>query len=197
MFMSRAEEQRLLVRAARGDREAAAACIRAHQHALYTYVLRLSGRPDIAEDVVQEAFVRVLANIDRFDPKYRFSTWIFTIARRVYLNMKQKRQPAYDSELVGRAGGVGAESIDHADDRMETRSRLDRALQQLTEAQREVVILFHQFDWPIALIARHLDMPEGTVKSHLHRGRDRLRELLADSSPVADSLAEQERCGRP
>lgn len=196
MFMSQAEEQRLIMRAARGDREAAAACVRAHQHALYTYILRLSGRPDIAEDVVQEAFVRVLANIDRFDPKYRFSTWIFTIARRVYLNMMQKHQPAYDSELVGQAGGVCG-SIGHADDRMETRSQLDRALQQLTEAQREAVILFHQFDWPIALIARHLDMPEGTVKSHLHRGRDRLRELLAGSSLMADSHAEQERCGRP
>lgn len=184
--MSRADEQRLIALAAQGDLEAAATCMKAHQGALYSYILRLSGRPDIAEDVVQEAFVRVFANIDRFDPRYRFSTWVFTIARRVYLNMVQKHRPAFDSDLVSRVAGARAESIDYADDRLYATSQLDRALRQLNETQREAIILFHQFDWSIALIARHLDLPQGTVKSHLHRGRRKLRELLADSSLVAD-----------
>lgn len=180
MSMSRQEEQTLIRRAAAGDREAAAICIRAHQGPVYSYILRMSGRPDIAEDVVQEAFVRALANLDRFDPRYRFSTWIFTIARRVYLNMAQKHRPAPDSEAVDRAvdASVGP---DAGAERSDLSEALDRALWQLNETQREVVILFHQFDWTIALIARHLDLPEGTVKSHLHRARRRLREILARS----------------
>lgn len=180
MSMSRQEEQALIRRAAAGDREAAAMCIRAHQGALYMYILRMSGRPDIAEDVVQEAFVRVLTNLDRFDPKYRFSTWVFTIARRVYLNMGQKHRPTPDSETVERAMDKRGRP-DAGELRSELSGTLDRALRQLNETQREIVILFHQFDWTIALIARHLDLPEGTVKSHLHRGRRRLREILADS----------------
>lgn len=178
--MDRAQESELIRRAAAGDREAAAMCIRAHQGALYSYILRMSGRADVAEDVVQEAFVRVLTNLDRFDPRYRFSTWVFTIARRVYLNMAQKHRPTPDSEAVERATDRSG-AADAGEWRSELSSTLDRALQQLSETQREVVILFHQFDWTIALIARHLDLPEGTVKSYLHRGQRRLREILADS----------------
>lgn len=178
--MDRAQENELIRRAVDGDREAAAMCIRAHQGSVYSYILRMSGRPDVAEDVVQEAFVRVLSNLDRFDPRYRFSTWVFTIARRVYLNMAQKHRPAPDSETVERAmdkrAGPEAGAL-----RSDLSGTLGGALRQLNETQREVVILFHQFDWTIALIARHLDLPEGTVKSHLHRGRRRLREILADS----------------
>lgn len=179
--MDREQENELIRRAVAGDREAAAMCIRAHQGALYSYILRMSGRPDVAEDVVQEAFVRVLTNLDRFDPRYRFSTWIFTIARRVYLNMVQKHRPASDSDTVARVADARSDEFDSADDRLWEASQLDRALRQLNETQREAVILFHQFDWSIALIAQYLDLPEGTIKSHLHRGRRRLRELLSQS----------------
>ena len=57
---------------------------------------------------------------------------------------------------------------------------LQEALMTLGEDQREIVVLFHQLDWPIALIAQHMDMPEGTIKSHLHRSRLKLRKLLAE-----------------
>ena len=103
--MTRREEQQLIERAAAGDRQAAEACIRAHQQSLFAYLLRLSGRPEMAEDLVQEAFVRVLTNLDRFDPRFRFSTWLFTIAKRLYMNACQRLKPAYDSDVVGAAAG--------------------------------------------------------------------------------------------
>lgn len=195
--MTRAEELKIIRLAATGDHDAATALIQAHQRSLFGYLLRLCGRPDVAEDVVQEAFVRAISNIDRFDPRFRFSTWLFTIARRVYLNASVRSKPAYDSELVGRHEGTAAdptrgvedgESLDHA------RDALQRALLGLSLVQREVVILFHQQDWPIWLVAQHLELPEGTVKSHLHRGRRRLRELLeaqAVTDPSAKVLIEQ------
>lgn len=188
--MDREQENELIRRAVDGDREAAAMCIRAHQGALYAYILRLSGRPEVAEDVVQEAFVRVLINLDRFDPKYRFSTWIFTIARRVYLNMVQKHRPASDSEMVARVADSRADESDIVNDRPWEASQLDRALRLLNETQREAIILFHQFDWSIALIAQYLELPEGTIKSHLHRGRRRLRELLSQGD-FRDSRQEE------
>ena len=191
--MSRQQERTLLARAARGDRDAAGECIRAHQGSVYAYILRMCGRPELAEDVVQEAFVRVLSNLDRYDPRYRFSTWLFTIARRVYLNTQQRKRATPNSDLIGRLEskpGSFAEAIDH--DRPYTNNRLDRALAQLSDIQREVIVLFHQLDWPIALIARHLDMPEGTVKSHLHRGRNRLRVLLADMNQQANKKKERQ-----
>ncbi len=187
--MLKAEEQRLIKKAARGDRDAAGAIIRAHQKSVYAYLLRMSGRPDVAEDVTQEAFVRVLMNLDRFDPRYRFSTWVFTIARRLYVNACQKHKPAFDTDIVDgwQSSPCRPERPVEGDEQSDwTRASLDDALSQLSTQQREILVLFHQMDWPIALIAKHVGMPEGTVKSHLHRGRRRMREYLNEQKMFAE-----------
>ncbi|GJM20009.1 MAG: ECF RNA polymerase sigma factor SigW [Phycisphaeraceae bacterium] len=190
--MERAAERKLIEGATKGDRDCAERLIKAHQQSVYAYMLRLSGRHDVAEDIVQEAFVRVLTNLHRFDFRYRFSTWLFTIARRLYLNAIAKHRPAYDSDIVGSARGKGAmpESSVYDDERQSVcRDALQDALNTLSTEQREIIILFHQQDWPIALIAQHLSMPEGTVKSHLHRGRKRLRGTLESTDQLARMLA--------
>lgn len=187
--MDRELEQKLIVKAAGGDRAAAAMLIRAHQGSLYTYILRMSGRPDVAEDVVQEAFVKALTHLSRFDPRFRFSTWIFTIARRVYINARAKMAPSFDTEVAGRAEARGwARRDDDADDQL--RDALQRALMTLPDEQREIVVLFHQHEWPIRLIAEQLGIPEGTVKSHLHRGRRRLRECMEQIPGLARVVEE-------
>jgi RNA polymerase sigma-70 factor, ECF subfamily len=210
--MTRTEERRLIERATAGDKVAAEALIRAHQPSLYAYLLRLSGRPDIAEDITQDAFVRVLMHLDRFEPTYRFSTWLFTIAKRLYVNAMQKHKPVYDSDAVGGWGpspGSGRSSKSgfdpndsvfgqpfspalRAEERQSHRDALSVALAELTEEQREILILFHQHDWPISVIAQHMDMPEGTIKSHLHRSRKRLRVALEERNPaVARTFTER------
>ena len=193
--MDRSEEQRVIELAAAGDRDAAARLIREHQTSLYAYILRLSGRPDVAEDVVQDAFVRVLTNLHRFDPRYRFSTWLFTIAKRLHVNACQKLKPVYDSETVGGYRGNGSEPIRPAmecEARDNARDALDRALLELSGDQREIVVLFYQHDWPIARIAEYMGMPEGTIKSHLHRGRAKMRRALerdaADDAHASEFL---------
>ena len=179
--MTRSAEQKLIQEAVRGDKVAAGKLIKAHQASLYSYLLRLSGKPDMAEDIVQDAFVRVLQHLERFDPRYRFSTWLFTIAKRLYVNANQKKKPRYDSEIVGcwqgDAEAPGAPSIEE-EVREGAKGALQFALNELKPQQREILLLFHQQDWPIALIARHMAMPEGTVKSHLHRGRQKMRRAL-------------------
>lgn len=191
--MNRAEELRLIECAAAGDRAAAERCIRAHQGSLYAYLLRMSGRPDIAEDIVQEAFVRVLTNLDRYDPRFRFSTWLFTIARRLYLNAAQRHRPTCDSEAMPywQSGAAGPDQPTVAEEvECNLRDAVQSALMELPAEQREVVILFHQLDWPIAIIAQHMDMPQGTVKSHLHRARKRMRRLLEAHEKHSRSVGE-------
>ena len=190
--VDRKTEQRVIRKAAAGDREASARLIRTHQQSLYAYMLRMCGKPEIAEDIVQEAFVRVLSNLHRFDERFRFSTWLFTIAKRLYINASAKMRPAYDTDTVGaaRSGLVGPEVLADLDERRDVQGDvLQAALAELSVEQREVLILFHQQDWSIALIAQHLDMPEGTVKSHLHRGRRRLRDLVEHRDALASKLA--------
>lgn len=180
-------ERRLIRKAQSGDGTAIDSLIRGHQDALYAFMLRMSGRPDVAEDMVQEAFVRVIRNLDRFDTRFRFSTWLFTIARRLYVNHMQKLRPSSDSDLVGEAGDRGETpggAMAKAESLNNLRSMIDDALKVLTPLQREIVLLFHQQTWPITDIALHLSMPEGTVKSHLHRARRRMQRFIS-TSPVA------------
>jgi len=193
MIIEKRTESRLIRRAKAGDGNAIEALIQAHQEALYAFMLRMSGRPDVAEDITQEAFVRVLRNIDRFDSRFRFSTWLFTIAKRLYVNSVQKLAPRYDTEMVvGRNSGGDApghhsartESIDHL------RGALEAALDDLNTQQREIVLLFHQQSWSITAISEHLEMPEGTVKSHLHRARKRMRQYITADAKMHDQCAE-------
>lgn len=191
--MNRAEERQLIERAIAGDRVAAGEFIKAHQASLYAYMLRMSGRPELAEDIVQDAFVRALTNLHRFDFKFRFSTWLFTIAKRLYVNAMQKHKPSYDSDFVSeRQGGFTppeARTID-GEVHVNAKAAIDWALAKLSEDQREIIVLFHQLDWPIVQIAEHMDMPEGTIKSHLHRGRQRMKLLLEQHEQFREHVSE-------
>ena len=194
--MTREEEQEVIRRAMRGDGEAMACLISTHKDGLYAFMLRMSGRPHIAEDIVQEAFVRVLKNIERFDSRFRFSTWLFTIAKRLYVNAMQKHRPVYDTDTVGAAGAGGgdaatAHGIATRGETLDTiRSVLDTALQCLNEQQREIILLFHQQNWPICEIGAYLDMPEGTVKSHLHRARRKMKKYIEGDDQLSASVVE-------
>lgn len=179
--MERDIERKLITRATAGDRDAAAELLRHHQPSLRAYLHRLSGRADVAEDICQEAFVRVLSNLHRFDDRFRFSTWLFTIAKRLYVNARQKHSPVFNTEALGwRQSGVDGPGVKTSDGEVagHVKDALQDALMELGEVQREIVVLFHQLDWPISTIAEHMDMPEGTVKSHLHRSRQKLRKIL-------------------
>lgn len=193
-MLERSTEIGLVRRARKGDGTAIEALIKSHQEALYAFMLRMSGRPDVAADIVQEAFVRVLKNLDRFDSRFRFSTWLFTIAKRLYVNAMQKHKPTYDSDVVGDR----QEHIEHspggaiarAESIANLRGMIDVALEKLAPLQREIILLFHQQNWPITEIAVYLDMPEGTVKSHLHRARRRMRSVI-EASPEMVRHAEE------
>lgn len=203
--MDRTEELQLIRRAKRGDREAVASLVSGHRRSLHHFLLRLTRREDLAEDIAQDAFVRVLRHIDRFDERFRFSTWLFTIARRLWINHIQKFRPIPDSETVGNreAERESDPTIERRERRAMAEAAVSRALRGLNPRQREIVELFHGRGLPIEEIANRLEIPIGTVKSHLFRGRRRMGELVADEPrfselataldlPVSTSLASSE-----
>ena len=186
---SREVEQRLLRRARRGDAAAIEELIGLFQGPLQAFLTRLGGSRELAEDLAQETFVRVLGNLDRFDDRFRFSTWLYTIGRRLWMNHLNKHRPRADSEHVEGQGGT-QEMPGTLASRLEQRTRLrrllDRALDALSGPQRDMVLLFHQQGWGIGEIARQSNLPEGTVKSHLFRARRRmLEEISRDASAIA------------
>lgn len=183
--MNAALERALIRRIVAGERSAAEELIRAHQPSLYGYLLRLTGRPEVAEDVAQEAFYRALTHIERYDPRFRFSTWLFTIAKRLYVNANQRLTPSFDSDRVEAAGedlggsvGSPAREVFAFELKSEAGRALELALSALSQDQRDAIVLFYQLSWSVEQIGEYLDMPGGTVKSHLHRARARMREVL-------------------
>ena len=171
-------------RAKEGDAAAFTALIEAHQTRLYRFLLKICRNPDLAEDTVQDAFVRVLGNIHRFDERYRFSTWLFTIARRLLINALQKNQPRSESDWISAHGDDSSLVTARADDREErtaTIEILDEALDVLNPQQREVVVLYHHQEKSVLEIASLLGLPPGTVKSHLHRARRRMRDWISSN----------------
>ncbi len=190
--MERNFELSLIQRAKRGDAEALEALIDGHRPSLHHFLLRLTRREDVAEDIAQEAFVRVLRNLDRFDERFRFSTWLFTIARRLWINHIQKFRPVPDTDTVdGRAGrGDGPQAIAEMDERRGRASQaVAHALASLNPRQREIVELFHGRQLAIQEIAHRLDLPLGTVKSHLFRARRRMGAALIEDGRFGDESA--------
>ena len=179
--MDRSAERRLIRRAKRGDREAIEALVETHREPVVRFLVRLSRRPDVAEDIAQESFVRVLRHLDRFDERFRFSTWLYTIARRIWINHLQKCRPIPDTDVVGGRAvePEGSHPVERREESERTRLLVDRALDVLPARQREVVELFHGRGLPVQEVAARLDMPLGTVKSHLFRARRRMGEFLA------------------
>jgi RNA polymerase sigma-70 factor (ECF subfamily) len=187
--MTPRHERALIKAILRGERAAAEELVRHHQPSLYAYMLRMTGRPEVAEDVTQEALVRALTHLHRYDERFRFSTWLFTIAKRLHVNACQRLAPAFDSETVELAAGASVGQQSSIAARTERKANIEQALklalEGLTEDQREVVVLFYQLQWPVEQISEYLDVPTGTVKSHLHRARSRMRAALEADPTLA------------
>jgi RNA polymerase sigma-70 factor, ECF subfamily len=187
--MTPRHERALIKAILRGERPAAEELVRHHQPSLYAYMLRMTGRPEVAEDVTQEAMVRALTHLHRYDERFRFSTWLFTIAKRLHVNACQRLAPAFDSDTVELAAGASVGQQSAIASTTERKANVERALKHalegLTEDQREVVVLFYQLQWPVEQISEYLDVPTGTVKSHLHRARSRMRAAIEADPTLA------------
>jgi RNA polymerase sigma-70 factor (ECF subfamily) len=162
--------------------------IQAYQRPLEAFLFRLCGKHELAEDLAQEAFVRVIKSLHRFDDQYRFSTWLFTIGKRLLVNAQQKMKPLPESEIVEfRADDTRTplSEVVSAERGARISKLVEIAVESLVSPQREIVLLFHQQGWSVQRIAEELRMPEGTIKSHLFRARRRMLFAI-EQSGVSD-----------
>ena len=177
-------------RAAAGDRTAASTLIIRYERLVRSFLRKITGKPDTADDLAQETFVRLLKHAGSYDEKYPMRTWLLTIARRLSINHSRKA-----SERMGTTEYEGhrstfdgpAQQVEADDMKRVTRTMLDGALAQLSESQREVIVLFHEQELSIEEVADVMEMPVGTIKSHLHRARAAMRKILAPQLEVIGS----------
>lgn len=176
-------------RAARGDRNAAGELIERYQASVRSFLCRLCGDAALADDLAQETFIRMLRYAHRYDPQYAMRTWLLTIARRLWINQGARGRRAVTTDnfdTVHCTRPKPDEQVSKHDQGLADRARLDAALAQLTEAQRQAIVLFHQQELGVNEVADVMGVPVGTVKSHLHRGRAAMRKLLSDEPSTLD-----------
>jgi RNA polymerase sigma-70 factor (ECF subfamily) len=172
-----------------GDRERFAEIVERYQARLVNYLFRLVRNLDDAHDLAQEVFVRVYQALDRFDPKYRFSTWLFRVAQNAAIDSVRKRRVHLVSmERPETQDGDGGTFEFASDDRgpygalrnVERGAAIALAIEELPGEYRELIQLRHFAELSYGDIAELKGMPLGTVKNKLFRGRQMLKEKLAD-----------------
>jgi RNA polymerase sigma-70 factor (ECF subfamily) len=183
---SRAYEKQLVGRVRSGDRAALRELVELHQDRLYGFIWRMVRHHHDAEEICQEAFLKAFGSIDSFSSEYRFSTWLFTIAYRVCLNHLRRRRVAgseLDLAALPDEGGEDSSSSLESEDAARLKGIVWSAVDRLSPPQRAALLLFYRHELSCHEISRILQLPVATVKSHLHRARNRLRELL---EPITD-----------
>ncbi len=179
----------MVARVLSGDRGAFRELVHAHQRLVSHVVFRIVRDPRDREEVCQDVFVRVYQKLDQFAFESALGTWIASIAYRLSLNhLERRRIPLYDDLRADETGGASvdqlpgawASPLDEAQGaqlRAFVRARVD----ELPVQYRTVVTLYHLEEMAVGEIAAVMDLPEGTVKSHLFRARKLLKEKLMAS----------------
>jgi RNA polymerase sigma-70 factor, ECF subfamily len=189
--LSQREIEMLVERARQGDRAAFGQLVNEYKDKIYNYVARMLNDPYEAEDVTQEAFLRAYKSLPRFRGASSFHTWLYRIASNLAIDVvrKRKRQdPTFslDEPLESDDGDYERELPDETggpEDRTstrETRVAVRRAIMDLPEKLRDVMILYELQGETYEDIADILDVPLGTVKSRLFNARNRLKDSLQE-----------------
>jgi RNA polymerase sigma-70 factor (ECF subfamily) len=179
-------DRELLQRAAAGDLDAFAAVYRRYQQIVYRFARAMTGSADAAEDVTQEVFVGLIADIARYDPeRAAFSTYLYGIVRNVSRDRLRRDRRALPAETVALVwhDGAAADPLD----RLESAQRaaaVRRALSRLPSRYRELIVLCDLHGLSYEEAATVVEASVGAVRSRLHRGRQLLRLRLSRVAPA-------------
>lgn len=181
-----------LVSLAQEGREAAyRELVQRYERPVFSLIFRMVRDREVAEDLAQDSFIKVLNHIDKYRPEFKLSSWLFKIANNVAIDFLRKRQLdtiSIDGSPHARsAAEIEATSFDvvarqeSALDEMEAKelgTAIERAIQGLRPEYRSCIMLRHVEGRSYEEIAATLDLPLGTVKTYIHRARHQLRDAL-------------------
>ncbi len=184
--MADSGEKELVEKARTGDRKAFGALVRAHHRKVWSLAAHMLGNRTEADDVVQEAFLRALRAMDRFDGRSEFGTWIYRIVVNLSLNAIRGRKRTAsvapeDPRLVRIAAGDPAKA---AEDRR-TYERLAAAIDALTPTLRTTLVLVTLQGMGHREASEILGCSEGTVAWRVHEARRQLRSALGEDAPAS------------
>lgn len=159
----------------RGDRQALGSLVRRYERPVFNAAFRMLGNPDEAADVTQTVFLKAFENMERYDPRHKFFSWIYRIAINESINQLNRRKHV---ELAVEHLVSPGQSPEAALEAQNLDAELQSALMALQEDHRAVIVLRHFTDYSYREIGQILEIPEKTVKSRLYSARQTLRAML-------------------
>jgi RNA polymerase sigma-70 factor (ECF subfamily) len=181
------QERAVLEAAQRGDHAAFEQLVRAHQKRAFSVAFGILRDREEASDVCQEAFLRVLRSLDRFERDSRFYTWLYRIVVNLCLDVCRSRRPHLPLDEVANFELVSpVDDPAHAVSANERRAQLDAALAQLSPNHRTVLVLRELQGLSYKEIAASMRCSIGTVMSRLFHARRRLLEVLTEAPELPE-----------
>jgi RNA polymerase sigma-70 factor (ECF subfamily) len=189
--LSAATDQEVVELARKAEERAYRELLRRYQRPVFSLIYRMVRDRELAEDLSQETFVKVLNALDRYRPEYKFSSWVFKIANNAAIDHLRRKEldtlsfeggpdattPERVEATALQLGDLAESPLDELEAR-ELGSTIERAISRLRPEYRSCIILRHVEGRPYDEIAVILKLPLGTVKTYIHRARAELRECL-------------------
>lgn len=186
---SKLEDYDLIDNAIKGDQSAYDRLMKKYYKLVYNLIYRMIYNKEDVEDLTQEAFIKAFNSLEKFDHQFAFSTWLYKIASNNcidYLRKKKLNTISIDKEIDSEDEDLRFEipDNDYKPDRnildTEKKKILEDAIASLPEKYKTVILLRHQDEMEYEEIAQKLNIPLGTVKAHIFRGRELLNKYLKD-----------------
>jgi RNA polymerase sigma-70 factor (ECF subfamily) len=174
---STASDEELMHRVREGEVSLLSVLFERHQQKLFRYCWRMTGDSQLSEDLVQEVFLRMLRHRESFNGDGAFGAWMYSIARNAGRDgwRKRRRETPIDERMALPGGIEGVE-------RSEESARLHRALLELPDDKRELLVMSRFLGMSHAEISAALGCDEGTSRARLHRALNGLREIMLAGS---------------
>lgn len=185
-------DQEVVALARKGRESAYRELIDRYQRPILSLIYRLVRDRELAEDLAQDAFIKVFNALDRYNPERKFSSWIFKIAHNTAIDQLRKKEldtlsidgspHATSAEAVEASAIVPVSSDEDPEQYTSSReigAQIEAAIGTLRPEYRTVIVLWHVEGRPYDEIAEIMDLPLGTVKTYIHRARNELRKKLA------------------
>lgn len=201
MALERLSDEELMEAYREGNARAFEFLLRRHQRPVFNFIYRHVGVESVAEEMLQEVFLRIIKGAGSYKRTAKFTTWLYTIARNLCVDQSRRakhRQHLSLDQPVKRGEKDGAKlgdmvandgpGVDRQAIGRELRQRLEQAIAELADEQREVFLMREYAGLPFKEIAEIMGCPENTVKSRMRYALERLRQQLEEYRDLAQAV---------
>jgi RNA polymerase sigma-70 factor, ECF subfamily len=172
------DDYKLVKECLKGDRKSFEEIVEKYYAIIFRLSFRITRDHDNAEEITQSAFVKAYENLNSYDYKYKFFSWLYriTVNEAINFSKRENRSSEISEQIIANEGDP-----DKIYEEMELKKKIHDAIMQLDILYRLPIVLKHLFDYSYKELSYVLDIPEKTVKSRLFTGRQLLKEILTNN----------------